>query len=364
MIIGAHASNYVELTTMITPVILSGGAGSRLWPMSRDARPKQFLSLTAAQTMFQLTALRTHSPERFAPPMIVAGARHGDLVQQQLATIGVAPSAIILEPAPRNTAPAIALAALVAGPRDILLVMPSDHIIVDEGAFSKAIDAALPFAEDGWLITFGIAPTGPETGYGYIAQGENLAPGVNAVARFVEKPDAVKAKAMVDVGDHVWNAGIFLFRASAFLGNLATHAPAILLAARASLAKAGRSGVVIKPDSSAFAACPSDSIDYAVMEKAARVAVVPVSMGWSDIGSWDALHAHGEKDDNGNVTAGEIVLIDSVNCLVQSDGPRISVSGVEDLIIIASGDDVMILKRGDSQSVKKIVEAVKDQARS
>ncbi len=348
---------------MITPVILSGGAGTRLWPMSRDTQPKQFLSLTAAQTMFQLTALRTHSPERFAPPMIVSGARHGDLVQQQLATVGVVPSAVILEPVARNTAPAIALAALAASPKEILLVMPSDHIIVDEDAFASAIDAALPFAEDGWLITFGITPTGPETGYGYIAQGESLAPGVSAVARFVEKPDAAQAKVMIDGGDHVWNAGIFLFRASAFLGNLATHAPDMLLAARASLAKAERRGVVIKPDSATFAACRSDSVDYAVMEKAARVAVVPVSMGWSDIGSWDALHAHGEKDDNGNVTAGEVVLIDSANCLIQSDGPRISVSGVEDLIIIASGDEVMILKRGDSQSVKTVVAVVRDRVR-
>lgn len=348
----------------IIPVILSGGAGTRLWPMSREDQPKQFLALTAAQTMFQLTLLRTQDAAQFEAPVIVAGARHGDLIDAQLAAIAITPAAIILEPVPRNTAPAIALAALCVDPDALMLVMPSDHVITDDAAFARALSAATPFAEQGWLITFGIAPTGPETGYGYIAAGQELAPGVHAVARFVEKPDATAAQAMIDDGGHVWNGGLFLFRADVLLDALALHAPDMLAAVKASIARAARDGARILPDADAFAASPADSIDYAVMEKAAeqdrgRVAVVPVSMGWSDIGSWDALHAHGNKDRDGNVCAGEVIALDTRNCLIQSDGLRISASGIDDLIIIASGNDVMILPHGQSQAVKAIVEALK-----
>lgn len=338
--------------THIIPVILSGGSGTRLWPMSTPERPKQFLPLTAEQTMFQLTARRTRDTSRFASPVIVASARHANLIEAQLAGIGVVPGAIILEPCARNTAPAIALAALDAG-RAPLLVMPSDHMIADEAAFMRAIDAAMPLLDDGWLVTFGIEPDGPETGYGYIQSGEPLDGGVRRVARFVEKPDQARAEAMLAGGDHFWNGGIFLFRADKFLKALSVHAPEILAAAEASIAKAVRKGHRILPEEQAFSAGPADSIDYAVMEKADRVAVVPVDMGWSDVGSWDALYELGVKDDEANSLKGDVRAIGAHGNLIHSDGLRISVSGVNDLIIVASGNEVMILPRGSSQDVRK-----------
>lgn len=339
-------------STHIIPVILSGGSGTRLWPMSTPERPKQFLPLTAEQTMFQLTVGRTRDASRFAPPVIVASERHTDLIEAQLAEIGVAPGAIILEPCARNTAPAIALAALGAGSAP-LLVMPSDHVIADEAAFLLAIEAALPLLDDGWLVTFGIEPDGPETGYGYIQSGEPLRDGARRVGRFVEKPDRARAVAMLAGGDHFWNGGIFLFRADMFIEALSAHAPEILGAAKTSIAKAARNGHRILPDAQAFAAGPADSIDYAVMEKADRVAVVPVNMGWSDVGSWDALYELGAKDDAANCLKGDVRVIGAHGNLIHSDGLRISVSGVKDLIVVASGNEVMILPRGSSQDVKK-----------
>lgn len=339
-------------THPIIPVILSGGSGTRLWPMSTPEHPKQFLPLTDRLTMFQLTAQRTGDTSRFGRPLVVANARHVDLIETQLAEIGVTPGALILEPCARNTAPAIALAALEAGNAPIL-VMPSDHVIADIAAFLRAIETALPLLDEDWLVTFGITPTGPETGYGYIQSGDVLAPGLQRVARFVEKPDRARAEAMIAAGDHYWNGGIFLFHADVFVDALARHAPEMLAAARASLAGATRSGARIEPDEAAFAGSPADSIDYAVMEKADRVAVVPVSMGWSDVGSWDALYELGEKDAALNSVRGDVRLLDSRGNLVRSDGLRISVSGVDNLIIVASGNEVMILPRGSSQDARK-----------
>ncbi|MGK6353710.1 mannose-1-phosphate guanylyltransferase/mannose-6-phosphate isomerase [Sphingomonas sp. DT-207] len=343
----------------IIPVILSGGSGTRLWPMSRPEKPKQLLSLTAEQTMLQLTVKRT-SGEEFAPPIVVANAFHADLVEEQLALVGVVPQALVLEPTGRNTAPAIALAAIAAGGgSDPILVMPSDHVIADVDAFHAAIKAALPLVEQGWLITFGIAPETPETGYGWIQIGEALQPGVHRVEQFVEKPPREKAEAMLSAGDHVWNGGIFLFRADMYLGALSVHAPEMLVAARNAMDKAVRQDRRIFPDADAFAASPADSIDYAVMEKAPRVAVVPVSMGWSDVGSWDALHAISDPDAGGNVVRGHVVTIEASNCLVQAEpGRRVAVVGVSDLIVVAAGDDVLVLPRGRSQEVKKIMEAM------
>ncbi len=336
----------------IIPVILSGGSGTRLWPMSTPERPKQFLSLTSDLSMFQLTAQRTAKAGLFGPPMIVASTRHAELIDWQLSEIGVAPGSVILEPCARNTAPAIALAALEAGHAP-LLVMPSDHVISDNAAFLHAIETALPLANEGWMVTFGIAPTGPETGYGYIKSGELLGPEVRKVACFVEKPERARAEAMIATGDHFWNGGIFLFRADTFLDALTAHAPDILTAAQKSMSGAKRVGHVIWPNEAAFANSPSDSIDYAVMEKADRVAVVPVSMGWSDVGSWDALYELGAKDIASNSIKGQVRLIDASGNLIHSDGLRISVSGVDDLIIVASGNEVMILPRGSSQDAKK-----------
>ena len=337
----------------ITPVILSGGGGTRLWPVSTPACPKQFLALTGDSTMFQMTVGRVMDRGRFDAPIIVANAAHADLVQTQLAAIGVDDAIILLEPCARNTAPAIALAALcVTDPKSPLLVMPSDHVIINQHAFDEATDALLPLVSDGWLATYGIAPTGPETGYGYIQTGETLADGVQKVSRFVEKPDAERAAEMIASGDHVWNGGIFLFRADVYLGALAGEAPDMLAAAQAAITAARRTGAQIHPDEAAFAASPSDSIDYAVMEKSARVAVAPVSMGWSDVGSWDALHELGGKDDGGNTTIGSVRLSEASGNLIHADGIRVSVHGVDDLIVVANGSEVLILPRGHSQKVR------------
>ena len=342
----------------ILPVILSGGGGTRLWPLSTPDQPKQFLALTGTQTMFQMTVARVTNAERFMAPIIVANAAHADMVQQQLSDVGVVPGAVIFEPCARNTAPAIALAALRAGAGDTpLLIMPSDHVIGDEAAFGRAIDAASDAVADGWLVTFGITPTGPETGYGYIKMGAELGAGLQRVSRFVEKPNAVNAARMIADGDHVWNGGIFLFRADAYLAALKEFAPDILKGATAAMAAAHINGSQIVPDASCFAASPAQSIDYAVMEKSDRVAVAPVAMGWSDVGSWDALYDIGEKDADGNVRSGNSVMLNSTNMLIRSDGIRVSVSGVTDLIVIANGSEVLILPRGQSQNVKDILAA-------
>ncbi|MFD1786862.1 mannose-1-phosphate guanylyltransferase/mannose-6-phosphate isomerase [Sphingomonas floccifaciens] len=344
----------------IVPVILSGGSGTRLWPMSRAERPKQFLALTSDETMLQLTARRTPEDAGYAAPIIVGNAAHADAVEDQLNAIGVAPSAVILEPMGRNTAPAIALAAIAAGAGEQpLLVMPSDHVIADVPAFHAAIAAALPLVSDGWLVTFGITPDAPETGYGWIKVGAPIAEGVHHVDRFIEKPPLDRAEAMLAEGGHAWNGGIFLFRADRYLEVLNREAPDMVAAAQASMDKARRDGIRVWPDADAFAASPSDSIDYAVMEKAQRVAVVPVAMGWSDLGSWDALDAISDSDDGGNTHAGEVIAVDTNNCFVRSDGLRVALVGVSDLIVVASGDDVLILPKGRSQDVKKIIEALK-----
>lgn len=303
--------------------------------------------------MFQLTVRRVMDRSRFAAPVIVANAAHAEIVEAQLVEIGITDAILLLEPCARNTAPAIALAALALDdPKSPMLVMPSDHVIADGEAFAAATAALLPLVEDGWLATYGISPTGPETGYGYIQTGEVQATGVHAVACFVEKPDAARAAEMIASGDHVWNGGIFLFRADIYLGVMAVHALDMLAAAQVAMDRAERFDNQILPDAEAFAACPSDSIDYAVMEKADRVAVAPVSMGWSDVGSWDSLHEIGTKDNGGNTTIGAVRLSEASGNLIHADGIRVSVHGVNDLIIVANGSEVLILPRGASQKVR------------
>ncbi len=346
-----------EPVSSITPVILSGGSGTRLWPLSRRATPKQFLEFTPGGTMLAQTLTRTPQDETgYAAPVIVCNIAHAELVARHCA--GRA-ATVILEPAARNTAPAIALAALALAPDALMLVMPSDHVIADVAAFRRAIAAAAPLAADGWLVTFGIDPDAPETGYGYIERGECIADGLFRVGRFVEKPDLATAQAYVSAGNYSWNAGIFLFRAGAYLDALAAYAPDMLSAAKAAMAGAQHDAPFVRPDAAAFAASPSDSIDYAVMEKAEKVAVAPVDMGWSDIGSWDALYDLSEKDGRGNACFGDVEHIDAAGCLVRSDGPLVTLCGVEDLIVIATGDSVMVLPRGKSQDTKRIVDALK-----
>lgn len=346
----------------IVPIILSGGSGTRLWPLSRASKPKQLLSLTDERTMLQVTALRCGDPELFDPAIVVGNSVHAEVIEHQLGAEGIPYSMLILEPVARNTAPAIALAALAALDLDedsVLLVMPSDHVIADAGAFLSAIKTALPTVDEGWLCTFGIQPTGPDTGYGYIRMGDELAPGVREAEQFVEKPDLETAHAYLETGNHVWNGGIFLFRADSYLAALANNAPAIAIAVRKSMDAAGKRGKRLHPEPKSFAQSPSDSIDYAVMEKSQSVAVVPVEMGWSDVGSWDALYALAEKALDGNVHRGDIVSIDSKGCLIHSNGPAVATLGVQDLIVIATNDAVLILPRGSSQDVKKLVDELK-----
>ena len=347
------------MPSSIIPVILSGGSGTRLWPMSRPEHPKQLLALTAAQTMLQLTAARAIG-DGFAPQIVVANVRHAAMIEEQMAAAGAPLAALILEPVGRNSAPAIALAALaVDDPAAPMLVMASDHAIADLAAFHAAARAALPLVEQGWLVTFGITPDAPDTSYGYIRLGDLLGDGVHRVDRFIEKPPLAQAQAMLAAGGHAWNSGIFMFRADAFLHALAQSAPAMLTAARAAMDRAVRAGARITPDAGEFARSPADSVDYAVMEKADRVAVVPVAMGWSDVGSWDALHAISPRDADGNATHGSIVTLDTANCLVRTDGARIAMVGVSDLIVVASGDDILIVPRGRSQDVKRLLDEMK-----
>lgn len=342
---------------LITPVILSGGSGTRLWPLSRKATPKQFLEFTPGGTMLAQTLARAPvDDEGFAAPVIVCNAAHAELVARHCAGRD---ATIILEPVARNTAPAIALAALALPSDALMLVMPSDHVIADVEAFRRAVAAAAPLAAEGWLVTFGVEPDAPETGYGYIERGEAVAKGLFRVTRFVEKPGIATAQAYLSTGNYSWNAGIFLFRAGTYLDTLAVHAPEMLASANAAMAGAQHDAPFVRPDANAFAASPSDSVDYAVMEKAEKVAVAPVDMGWSDIGSWDALYELSEKDGRGNASAGEVEHIDTAGCLVRSDGPLVTLCGVEDLIVIATGDAVMILPRGRSQDTKRIVDALK-----
>lgn len=338
----------------IIPVILSGGGGTRLWPLSTPEKPKQFLALTAERTMFQLTVLRTADQESFVDPLIVANAAHADIIEAQLTEVGVGPATLLLEPCARNTAPAIALAAHACEDHDdLMLVMPSDHVIADVPAFHRAIATAAGLAADGWLVTFGIDPTGPETGYGYIEAGDELREGARAVTRFVEKPDLENVQAMLAKGGFFWNGGIFLFRAGTLIEALEEHAPEVNAAAASAIGGAESHGNVLHPYEAAFAASPSISIDYAVMERAAKVATVPVSMGWSDVGSWDALYEIGTPDADGNVLTGNVRAVEAQGNLIRSDGLRVSALGVEDLIIVASGDEVLIMPRGRSQEVKK-----------
>lgn len=333
----------------IHPVILCGGGGTRLWPRSRPARPKPFLPLLGDRTLFQQTLDRTADPALFAAPIIVAGAAHVPLIAGQAGADGGA--RLIVEPVGRNTAPAIALAAHALPGDAVMLVCPSDHHIADPAAFRAGVEAAASLAREGYMVAFGIAPTRPETGYGYIRQGEVLGPG-HRVARFVEKPDRATAEGFLASGDHVWNGGIFAFRAGDFLAELARHRPEMAARVQRAHAAARADGWQIHPATEDFAAIAGESVDYAVMENTDRAAVVAADMGWSDIGNWDALaEARGDKDDDGNIVRGRADLIDCRNVMTDSDGPRISVVGLDDVIVVVDGDEVLVTSRAGAQRV-------------
>lgn len=349
------------MTAKINPVILSGGVGSRLWPLSRAGYPKQLLPLAGEQTMLQATALRVAAGARFTPPLVVGNEEHRFMIAEQLRLAMLDPAGIILEPEGRNTAPAVALAALhlAAGdPAALMLVMPSDHVIADPDAFHAAIDAGARAAAAGRLVTFGITPDRAETGYGYIEAGAGLdaAPGSRQVRRFVEKPDAATAAEYVAAGSFYWNAGIFLFQAGRYLEELERHAPEILAACQAAMDDAAVDLSFIRPDGAAFRASPSDSIDYAVMEKTEAAAVVPVSMGWNDVGSWSALWDISPRDDQGNSRWGDVIALDSRNSLLRSEGPAIAALGLDDMVVVATSDAVLIAPKARAQDVKKLVD--------
>lgn len=340
---------------MIQPVILCGGAGTRLWPESRGARAKQFLSLTGSDSLFQQTIARTAAAMRFLPAVILCGEAHVAIVREQM---GRSEASLLVEPMPRNTAAAIALAVAQADPDTLLLVMPSDHVIADTSSFQAAIAKGAGLAEQDWLVTFGITPDRPETGFGYIASGDALGNGGFAVDRFVEKPPLEEAEKMIAAGGYSWNAGIFLFRAGRMRDAMQTHCPEVLHAAEAAVAAGAREGNALYADAGTFGDAPSVSIDYAVMEKDGRVAVVPAAMGWSDLGSWQAVHALGaSSDDCGNVATGDAVLLDCRACLVRAGDKRVSIIGLEGMAVVVDGDDILILPLSRSQDVRTAANA-------
>ena len=350
--------------TALVPVLLSGGSGTRLWPASRESHPKQFLPLFGEHSLLQLTWLRVQGLTS-AAPLIVANEEHRFLVAEQMRALGAQPAAIILEPVARNTAPAIAVAALAAmadGDDPLLLVLPSDHLIKDEAGFRAAITAALAAAEAGGLVTFGIVPDAPETGFGYIKAAPGQ--GVRAVERFVEKPDLATAEQYVASGEYFWNSGMFLFRASIYLAELEKSQPQMVAQCRLAIAQAKRDSDFLRLDKAAFAACPSDSIDYAVMEKTAHARVLPLDVGWNDVGSWSALWQVSTQDEEGNAHRGDVVAVDCRNTLVHSERRLTALLGVEDLIVIDTDDALLVAHRDKVQAVKELVGRLKRDGRS
>ena len=363
---------------MLCPVILSGGAGTRLWPLSRELYPKQLLALTGERTMLQQTALRLEGLSATAP-IIVCNDSHRFLVAEQLRQIRIEPRAMVLEPFGRNTAPAIALAAHAAlkslvsdaDTDPVLLVLPADHVIRDVPAFQKAVRVALSLAEQGKLVTFGIVPSAPETGYGYIQRAEpdqraqSIAASGDAhpIARFVEKPSADKAAQFVKSGDYYWNSGMFMFRARRYLQELARFAPEIAKVCESAAAGAKSDLDFTRVDAKLFEACPADSIDYAVMEKTSDAWVVPLDAGWSDVGSWAALHEACESDGRGNVARGDVIAEDSDGCYLYSESRLVAVVGLENHVVIETKDAVLVAPKDRVQDVKKLVFRLKEQGR-
>ncbi|MEP7223132.1 MAG: sugar phosphate nucleotidyltransferase [Novosphingobium sp.] len=341
--------------SMITPVILCGGSGTRLWPRSRADKPKPFLPLVGENTLFEATLARCADDSRFAPPVVVTGEKHLEHVEVQLA--GASGATVIVEPSSRNTAAAIALAALRLDPQAIMLVCPSDHHIADTGAFTQAACAAAALAADDWLVSFGIEAKTPETGFGYLRKGEAIDQRGTRVAQFVEKPDAARAQAFLDSGEYAWNGGIFAFRAGAFLAELQAHRPLIAAAVRKAVELGHTDGARFHPDPQAFAGIASESVDYAVMENTARAAMVPADMGWSDIGNWQALHEARDVDSEGNHVTGPAELIACRNVMVDSDGPRVSVIGLEGVVVVVDNGEILVTTAAGAQLVGKLTGA-------
>ncbi len=353
----------------IHPVVLCGGSGTRLWPLSRSAYPKQFLRLAGEHSMLQETIGRTSGLAEIAAPTIICNEDHRFLVAEQLRAIGVKPRALLLEPMGRNTAPAVAAAALSLtrdDPDALMLVLASDHVIRDRASFHRAIRLAAAAADTGLLTTFGIVPDAPETGYGYIQRGASVPrlESTFAIGKFVEKPDRPDAERMLASGDFYWNSGMFMLKASVFLEELQAHKPEVLAAVRKALEASREDLDFCRLDKAAFAESPSISIDYAVMEKTTRGAVIPAQMGWSDVGSWDALWEIQEKSSDGNVTEGDVMTERVRNTYIKAETRMVAALGVEDLVIVETADAVLVARRDAAQDVKLLVDRLKADGRT
>lgn len=357
------------MTPTLYPVILSGGSGTRLWPLSRAALPKQLLALLTDHSLFQETVKRVVDIARIAPPLVVCNQEHRFMIAEQLRALNVEPTAILLEPVGRNTAPAIALAALTISRKDpdaLMLVLPADHLIRNRQAFHAAVAKAVEVAGQGYLATFGIPAASPDTGFGYIRQGETLAdfPDVYSVRQFVEKPDSATAAGYVASGEYFWNSGMFLFSAATLLAEMRALRPDILSACERALDQAHNDLDFVRLDTVAFTACPSESIDYAVMEHTAKAAVVPADMGWNDIGAWDSLWEVSEKDAAHNATRGDVMVEDSHHNLIRAESRLVVALGVDNLVVIETADAVLIARKDRAQEVKRIVDNLKAQKRN
>jgi len=349
---------------MLQCVILSGGSGTRLWPLSRELFPKQLINLQGGdETLLQATLTRTEGLPGLLPPAIVCNENHRFLVAEQVRALGVSGAKVILEPCARNTAPAIALAALAADPEALLLVLPADHVIQDKAAFQTAVATAIAMAEQGKLVTFGVVPSAPETGYGYIRCGKSLGQAFH-IDRFIEKPDRTTAEGFLTSGGYLWNSGMFLFKASRYLEELAKHAPAILESAREAVSAAKSDLDFLRVDAAAFAKCPSDSIDYAVMEKTDSAAVVPLDAGWSDVGSWSSLHDALDRDASGNALRGDVLTVDTEGSFVLAESRLVATVGLKDHVVVETKDAVLVAPKDRVQDVKKLVEKIKQDGRS
>lgn len=347
------------------PVILSGGSGSRLWPLSRKLYPKQFLPLTGELSLFQETLQRL-SFDGMQKPMVVCNVEHRFIVSEQLSKIGITTQSMLLEPFGRNTAPAVAIAALhllAEGRDELMLVLPADHVIDDELALRKALELARVAAEEGEMVLFGVPANSPETGFGYIKaargeDGDDLVPGAYRVMQFVEKPDSTRAAEFVRSGGYYWNSGMFLFRASRFLDELRAHEPDIYDTCVLALERSKNAGAVVTIDAGTFECCPDNSIDYAVMEKTSRACVVPLSAGWNDVGSWSSLWDVHDKDNDGNVLKGDVVTHGSHNSFVHATSKLVTLVGMDDVVVVETKDAVMIARKDAVQDVKKLVGAL------
>lgn len=351
----------MAINASVYPVILSGGAGTRLWPLSRSLYPKQLLPLTGERSLLQETALRVEAEDIFHLPTVVTNEEHRFIVAEQLREIGTAPKSIILEPVGRNTAPAAAVASLVLQAEDpdaVIVLMPSDHLVLEPTVFEAAVELAVEAVRLGRLVTFGIAPSRPETGYGYIRNGSPLhgAVGCFEVEQFVEKPDAKTAEAYIAEGTYSWNSGMFVFKAADFLAELGDAHPKTLAACRTAVDQAKADLDFVRLQKSDFEKADANSIDYAVMERTKKAAVIPAEMGWSDVGGWGALWETSNQDNDGNVALGDVVLDSVKNSYIRSDGGRLlAVAGVEDMVVVATDDATVVVPRGEGERIKDLV---------